>query len=158
MPNCLQITCFYWRAGKVKAQAVIDSLQAGGSTNLIAANHLALSSAMADATSRNTHVMILTDGEPDHAPRVFSEFLGTMGVLERARAAGEHYGVCVSTFGFGFDMNSVSNHKTLINSYADMLLQELLLRMSVAGHGMFSYIPDASMIGTVFCNFVANAM
>jgi hypothetical protein len=36
--------------------------------------------------------------------------------------------------------------------------QELLLQMSVAGHGMFSYIPDSSMIGTVFCNFVANAM
>jgi hypothetical protein len=24
--------------------------------------------------------------------------------------------------------------------------------------GMFSYIPDSSMIGTVFCNFVANEM
>ena len=30
--------------------------------------------------------------------------------------------------------------------------------MSTAGHGMFSYIPDSSMIGTVFCNFIANAM
>jgi hypothetical protein len=30
--------------------------------------------------------------------------------------------------------------------------------MSTAGHGMFSYIPDASMIGTVFCSFIANAM
>ena len=36
--------------------------------------------------------------------------------------------------------------------------QALLLQMSAAGHGMFSYIPDASMIGTVFCNFIANAM
>ena len=30
--------------------------------------------------------------------------------------------------------------------------------MSSVGHGMFSYIPDSSMIGTVFCNFIANAM
>jgi len=30
--------------------------------------------------------------------------------------------------------------------------------MSSIGHGMFSYIPDSSMIGTVFCNFIANAM
>ena len=30
--------------------------------------------------------------------------------------------------------------------------------MSNVGRGMFSYIPDSSMIGTVFCNFIANAM
>jgi hypothetical protein len=30
--------------------------------------------------------------------------------------------------------------------------------MSDIGRGMFSYIPDSSMIGTVFCNFIANAM
>ncbi len=30
--------------------------------------------------------------------------------------------------------------------------------MSSVGRGMFSYIPDSSMIGTVFCNFIANAM
>ena len=60
--------------------------------------------------------------------------------------------------------------KTLFNPFALLLgaavaprpthspSQALLLQMSVAGHGMFSYIPDASMIGTVFCNFIANAM
>ena len=32
------------------------------------------------------------------------------------------------------------------------------MQLSSAGHGTFSYIPDSSMIGTVFCNFIANAM
>ena len=32
------------------------------------------------------------------------------------------------------------------------------MQLSSAGHGTFSYIPDSSMIGTVFCNFIANAL
>jgi hypothetical protein len=69
---------------------------------------LALSHALLDRSSENIHVLILTDGEPDDASRVLPEFLRCLVPLERARAAGEHYGVCVSTFGYGYHMNSVS--------------------------------------------------
>ena len=45
----------------------------------------------------------------------------------------------LSTFGFGNDLTS-------------MLLQDL----AVKGGGIFGFIPDQSMIGTIFVNFVAN--
>ena len=94
-------------AGKLQAQAVIDSLQTADATNLIAANKLALSLAMNDAQCRNIHIVILTDGEPDHPELVLPQFFNDVAPLEQARVEGRHHGVCVSTFGFGYDMNSV---------------------------------------------------
>jgi hypothetical protein len=47
----------------------------------------------------------------------------------------------ISAFGFGYQMNS-----------------ELLLQIAKTGNGAFSYIPDASMVGTVFCHAVSNAL
>jgi uncharacterized protein with von Willebrand factor type A (vWA) domain len=94
-------------AGKLQAQAVIDSLQTAGATNLIAANKLALSLAMNDAHCRNIHIVILTDGEPDHPELVLPQFFNDVAPLEQARVEGRHHGVCVSTFGFGYDINSV---------------------------------------------------
>jgi hypothetical protein len=93
--------------GKLEAQAVIERLRTEGSTNLIAANKLALSSALSDTASSNIHIVVLTDGEPDNEQNVLPEFFLEIAPLEEARAAGHHHGVCVSTFGFGYDMNSV---------------------------------------------------
>jgi hypothetical protein len=95
-------------AGKLQAQTVIDSLVTEGSTNLIAANKLALSSALADTASSNIHIVILTgplvipnktlceinvafltDGEPDDAQRVLPEFCKVLIPLEVARASGK---------------------------------------------------------------------
>jgi hypothetical protein len=147
--------------GKHQARVVIDGLQTEGSTDLIAANKLALGMALADTTSKNIHVVILTDGEPDNKRMVVPRFLTAMEPLEHARVAGHHHGVCVSTFGFGYDMDSVRCPARAVSLQPFMFnawCQELLLQMSMAGHGMFSYIPDSSMIGSVFCHFVANAM
>ena len=93
--------------GKLQAQAVIDSLQTAGATNLIAANKLALSLALTDTQCSNIHIVILTDGEPGHPDLVLPEFFNDLAPLEQARVEGRHHGVCVSTFGFGYDMNSV---------------------------------------------------
>ena len=93
--------------GKLEAQAAIEGLQTEGSTNLIAANKLALSTALSDAASTNIHIVVLTDGEPDESGAVISAFYKAIAPLEEARAAGHHHGVCVSTFGFGYDMDSV---------------------------------------------------
>jgi hypothetical protein len=94
-------------AGKLQAQTVIDSLQTSGATNLIAATKLALSLALNDTHCSNIHIVILTDGEPDHPASVLPEFFNDIAPLERARVEGRHHGVCMSTFGFGYDMNSV---------------------------------------------------
>ena len=151
--------CIFTRcAGKLQAQAIIDGLRTEGSTNLIAANQLALSLALEDAACKNIHIVVLTDGEPDNKREVLPSFFRAITPLEQLRVTGHHHGACVSTFGFGYDMDSVRRARAQRSFHPLMIRQELLLQMSVAGHGMFSYIPDASMIGTVFCNFVANAM
>jgi hypothetical protein len=82
-------------------------LQTAGSTNLIEANKLALSLALSDTQCSNIHIVILTDGEPCHQQLVLPEFFKSIAPLEQARVEGHHHGVCVSTFGFGYDMNSV---------------------------------------------------
>jgi hypothetical protein len=160
-PWCCRVRIILTRCtGKLEAQAAIEGLQTEGSTNLIAANKLALTTALSDTASTNIHIVVLTDGEPDEKGAVISAFYKAVAPLEEARAAGHHHGVCVSTFGFGYDMDSVRRppYAAVTRIAAHNSLQELLLNISVAGHGMFSYIPDASMIGTVFCNFIANAM
>ncbi len=107
-PSCCRVQIILTRCtGKLQAQAAIQSLQTEGSTNLIAANKLALSCALSDAASSNIHIVVLTDGEPDDKGSVLKEFVKALAPLEEARVAGHHHGVCVSTFGFGYDMNSV---------------------------------------------------
>ncbi len=109
------------------------------------------------------------------SPDVLGHFRTQMEPLEAARIAGRHHGVCLSSFGFGFAMNSVCRPMSrffaefvhamkclsvqlylpphdalslLFTFYWSHVQQALLLEMSTVGHGMFSYIPDASMIGT----------
>jgi len=95
-------------AGKQQAQAVIEGLRTSGSTNLVDANALALRQASLDVTTRNIQIVLLTDGEPDNAGSVLPSFRRQIKPLEDARAIGRHHGICLSTFGFGFAMNSVS--------------------------------------------------
>jgi hypothetical protein len=58
--------------------------------------------------STNIHIVLLTDGEPDRSNEVLGSFVSQIGPLEAARSQGHHHGVCLSTFGFGYAMNSVS--------------------------------------------------
>ena len=97
-------------AGRQHAQEVIAKLRTSGSTNLIDANRLALHHASRDVVTTNIQIVLLTDGEPDNARNVLPSFRDQITPLEHARAAGRHHGICLSTFGFGFDMNSVSMH------------------------------------------------
>jgi Mg-chelatase subunit ChlD len=99
--------------GKLEAKAAIENLQTEGSTNLIAANKLALSLALNDVDCNNIHIVVLTDGEPDSAAKVLPQFYHEIAPLDEARAGGRHHGVCVSTFGFGYEMNSVRNTANL---------------------------------------------
>jgi hypothetical protein len=94
-------------AGKITAHGVIERLCTSGSTNLIAANDLALQQAALDIHSANIHIVLLTDGEPDDAAEVLPRLRMITQHLENDRVAGRHHGFCFSTFGFGFNMNSV---------------------------------------------------
>ena len=89
---------------------MIAKLGTRGSTNLIDAIGLALEQASHDVITTNIQIVLLTDGEPDDAGNVLPRFRTQIRPLENARAAGRHHGICLSTFGFGFAMNSVSMH------------------------------------------------
>ena len=89
---------------------MIAKLGTRGSTNLIDAIDLALHQAARDVITTNIQIVLLTDGEPDDARNVLPRFRTQIRPLENSRAAGLHLGICLSTFGFGFAMNSVSMH------------------------------------------------
>jgi hypothetical protein len=94
-------------SGKQQAHDVIERLSTNGSTNLVEANDVALQEAARDVHSTNIHIVLLTDGEPDDKERVLPRLRVTARTLENERIAGRHHGFCFSTFGFGFQMNSV---------------------------------------------------
>jgi hypothetical protein len=84
----------------------------------------------------NVNILLLTDGEPSPLtvpPCGIASALRVLMSEQPSRAT-------ISAFGFGYQMNS-----------------ELLLQIAQAGNGAFAYIPDASMVGTVFCHAVSNA-
>ena len=81
--------------------------------------------------------MLLTDGQPNILPP-----LPHLDMLREYKA--EHHkelDFTLSTFGFGYSLDT-----------------QLLEGLSVEGHGIYSFIPDAAMVGTVFVNFLANIL
>ena len=83
------------------------------------------------AKGRHVSVLFLTDGEPTDTPEQI------MSILDNQMKNTPN--TTFSTFIFGNNANS-----------------SLLKYMSEVGQGMYSFIPDVSMIGTVFSNFIAN--
>ena len=75
-------------AGKQQAHGVIERLCTAGSTNLIAANDLALQQAALDTHSTNIHIVLLTDGEPDDVGNVLPKLRFTARSLENERISG----------------------------------------------------------------------
>ncbi|KAI9008506.1 hint-domain-containing protein [Hyaloraphidium curvatum] len=80
---------------------------------------------------RMPHVVLLTDGVPNIEPP-----RGTLPSLVRFAAANPL--PPISTFGFGYDVES-----------------KLLRGIAELGKGMYSFIPDAGMVGTSFVNLTA---
>lgn len=121
--------------GRDKAIKSVESLEAGGGTELWEGIKAGLDVAVrAVAPGRTTAVMVLTDGEPsdrNHLVR-YREYLHS-----HPQAAN----VVLSTYGFGYSLNST-----------------LLTQISAIGGGLYSFVPDCSMVGTAFVNNLANLM
>jgi uncharacterized protein YegL len=127
--------------GIAEAKRVIDGIHEGGGTNIWAGLQLAIGQAKTYAASRpnsNIHVILLTDGEPTR------DYLPPQGIqrsLQRALKKLEGTRITISSFGFGYSLDS-----------------KLLEEISVEGGGTYGYIPDCSMVGTVFINYCASAL
>ncbi len=108
----------------------IDSLQNKGSTNIWAGLKMAIDLAnRQDNESNNTSIMLLTDGVANIEPP-----RGTLSTFESyfKPMLGKF---SIHTFAYGYDVDSA-----LVSQIANM------------SQGVFGYIPDGTMVGTVFIN------
>lgn len=81
-------------------------------------------------------MVLLTDGEPNlNPPRGIVPTLIKFLDLEKVPRPNIH------TFGYGYELDT-----------------NLLTEIAQVGHGTYTYIPDCSMVGTAFVNFMATAL
>ena len=131
----LDLTCTN-QLGRDRATVSLGTLTPDGRTNIWDGLREALAvCAKPECVGKNVHMLLLTDGEPNENPP-----RGIVPTLQSYLSA-RPSNVTISTFGFGYEMDS-----TLLSS------------ISQTGNGMYAYIPDASLVGTVFSNFISNAL
>ena len=81
-----------------------------------------------------TEIMVFTDGVPNiHPPS------GYESTLTRYTKSLPHSQYNISTFGFGFNLNS-----------------DLLESIALMCNGSYNYIPDVSIMGSIFINYIAD--
>lgn len=86
--------------------------------------------------NRNVFTILLTDGEPNfNPPRGIVPTLKKYIEIQQLKSPNIH------VFGYGYDLDT-----------------KLLEQIATVGTGNFAYIPDCSMVGTVFINFMANCL
>jgi len=114
----------------------IDALNPTNTTNIWDALRLGIEVANnPEFENKNISILLFTDGVPNiNPPR------GIINSLERLLER-DHLKASINTFGFGYDLDS-----------------SLLRNIANNGLGTYSFIPDATMVGTIFVNFVANTL
>jgi len=122
--------------GKQKATTALDTLAPRGATALwngIYAAMEALRTPKAPAGPRHRTLLLLTDGIPSDAQHIPQ--------LKAYKEDHPEFRFQMNTFGFGYRLQS-----------------DLLLGLACEGHGTFSFVPDALILGTCFVNCSANAL
>lgn len=124
---------------KPRAKSIIDSLYPSGGTYVWNGLKQAYECALR-ASNLNVHIMLLTDGQASDTPfdelkRYFNSFSSRPSELEKIKK------IKLTTFGFSYDINS-----------------KILFDIAEYTGGGFNFIPDASMVGTTFCNYLANIL
>ena len=126
--------------GKGDAERAIEALYPGGGTNIWAGLRAGLDAAAAWGVAHpgsNVHVILLTDGEPT------KDYLPLQGIPTalKKKLATLKARVTLSCFGFGYNLDT-----------------KLLEAICVEGGGTYGYIPDCTMVGTIFINYCAAAL
>lgn len=119
---------------KRNAESVLDRIYPDSQTNIWDGIRISASLAnLPELTGQNIVAMLLTDGYPNVNP--------PRGILESLHTLTLKNSWTLHTFGFGYNLDSL-----------------LLEQIAKWGNGMFGFIPDCSMVGTVFINFLANML
>lgn len=123
--------------------AAINGLREDGQTNIWGGLDKALETVYEDEKRdemyRHKSILLLTDGCPNiNPPRGVVGMIKKFNEDRKSRVLDSDI-VSINTFGFGYNLNS-----------------DLLKRIAEFGHGMYGFISDASLVGTVFTNMFAN--
>jgi len=121
-------------AGLLEANNVINRLDADGGTHIWDGLSQAIDLAGSIKNYSNTHIILLTDGEPTR------DYLPPRGIPTtlKNKLKGLDKKLTISCFGFGYSLDS-----------------KLLDEICQIGNGTYGYIPDCSMVGTIFVNYIA---
>jgi hypothetical protein len=121
-------------AGRSKIQKALENVEPDSQTNIYDGIRMAAMIAnQPDLAGRNIVAALLTDGFPNVNP--------PRGILETLKLMPKQPSWSLHTFGFGYKLDS-----------------RLLADIAEWGNGLFGFIPDCSMVGTVFINFIANML
>ncbi len=123
--------------GVSHAKASIDELQADGGTNIWDGLRLALDQAARQNPAANIQILLLTDGEPTKS---YLPILGIEKTLQK-KLATIPVRTSIHTFGFGYRLDT-----------------NLMEKICIIGGGSYGFIPDCSMVGTVFINWCTKAL
>jgi Mg-chelatase subunit ChlD len=126
--------------GLSNATTAIKSLRTEGATNIwdgLRIGLLQAAAAIDKNPNANIQLLLLTDGEPS---RDLLPPLGIENTLKRKLHTLKGR-VTISTFGFGYNLDC-----------------DLLESICELGNGTYGFIPDCSMVGTVFINWAAKAL
>ena len=121
------------QTGLERANAAIGGLYEGGGTNIYAGLSYAIEEARkaaAASPNANIQIVLLTDGEPT------PDYIPHGGITAAFKRKLDGLKANLSTFGFGYSLES-----------------KLLESLSIEGNGTYGFIPDCSMVGTVFINY-----
>eukprot|EP01064_Diplonema_japonicum_P003441 TRINITY_DN1221_c0_g1_i1.p1 TRINITY_DN1221_c0_g1~~TRINITY_DN1221_c0_g1_i1.p1 ORF type:complete len:728 (+),score=189.69 TRINITY_DN1221_c0_g1_i1:64-2184(+) len=123
--------------GKTRAKKCLDDLSPGGQTNLWDGLFRGMETIRNNKSPviRNENIMLFTDGMPNIIP--------PRGHVPMLRKYIDEFGLVASinTFGFGYSLDSA-----------------LLHELAVEGMGTYGFIPDSSLVGTVFVNAVSHQL
>jgi uncharacterized protein YegL len=124
--------------GKGQALDVIDKIRAQGGTNIYKGLETAVTLiAQRDNKSRNPSILFFTDGVPNYSPA-----RGEIEAMKKLKRQ-KKFTHPIHTMGFGmYDR---------LNSY-------MLLEIASNSGGFYGHIKDASNVGTIFVNAIANMM
>lgn len=120
--------------GKKNVEKMIDKMKTRNSTNLWDGIEKGIDEALKNKDFQgNTSLLVFTDGEPNINP--------PMGIVPTMKEKLSKFSIffSISTFGFGFKIDA-----------------GLLEEICEIGNGIYGYCPDASMVGTIFINYVSS--
>ena len=120
--------------GRASIHAALDTIQPDSQTNIYdGIRQAAMLANSPELAGRNIVALLLTDGFPNvNPPRGIVQTLRSMELKNRWS---------LHTFGFGYKLDSA-----------------LLTEIAQWGNGLFGFIPDCSMVATIFINFLSNML